>query len=185
MLGHDDEWLKTEVLIGKIVVRWGYAMGLVYSLPEEMGFQNFAAIRLGLAQLNGDGTRLTHMRKLIEHEPKLFEDWKDRSVQAIKALKSLERLVPERDALVHGIPVYSYKKDPKTKETTLKGAYMIQQRHWLDSERYLKVPEVATKHLDNIESAYESIQRVARPMLFEDWESIFGFFPDNAGRDKT
>lgn len=185
MLPHHDEWLKTEVLIGKIVIRWGYAMGLVYSLPEEMGFQNFAAIRLGLAQLNGDGTRLTHMRKLIEHEPKLFEDPKNRSVQAIKALKSLERLIPERDALIHGIPVSSYKRDPRTKERILEGAYMIQQRQWLDSERYVKVPELATEHLNKLESAYESIQRVARPMLFEDWETIFGFLPDRTDRDKS
>ncbi|WP_167693601.1 hypothetical protein [Sinorhizobium meliloti] len=182
---HHDEWLKTESLFGKIVVRWGQAMGLVYSLPEEMGFRNFAAIRLGLAQLNGDGTRLTHMRKLIEHEPKLFEDWKDRSGQAIKALQSLERLVPERDALIHGIPVSSSKMNPGTKETILEGAYLVQQHHWLDSERYVKVPEIATKHLEKIRSAYETMQRVALPMLFEDWETTFGFVPGRLDGDNS
>jgi len=172
-------------LLGKIVVRWGQAMGLVYSLPEEMGFQNFAAIRLGLAQLNGDGTRLTHMRKLIEHEPKLFEDWKDRSVQAIKALQSLERLVPERDALIHGIPVSSYTMNAGIKETILEGAYLVQQHRWLDSERYVKVPEIATKHLEKIRSAYDTMQRVALPMLFEDWETTFGFVPGRLDGDNA
>lgn len=174
MLRHHEDWRETEALLGKIVITWGYAMGLVYSLAQEMGFQNFAAIRLGLAQLNGDGTRLSHMRKLIEYEPKLFDDPRGRNVEAILALKALEKLVPARDALIHGIPVSSYTRDPATRAFIREGAYMIQQRHWSESERFVKVPERAREHLEKLESAYEGMQRVANPMLFEDWHSLFG-----------
>lgn len=178
MSRHEDDWSRTEALIGKIVIQWGHAMGLVYSLPKEMGFENFAAIRLGLAQLNGDGHRLSYMRKLIEHKPSLFHDPRQRERELNIALKSLERIVPERDALIHGIPVATYERDPETREIIREGAYMVQQREWQDSNRFIKIPEVAHDHLQKLEMAHESLQRVAKPMLFETWEEIFGFRPD-------
>nr|ABD75130.1 hypothetical protein [Sinorhizobium saheli] len=147
MVNDDDEWRETEALLGKIVIEWGKAMGLVYSLPKEMGFENFAAIRLGLAQFNSDGLRLAYMRKLIAHEPNLFNDSRDRAEQAMAALKVLADLGPERDALMHGIPVSDYTRDPATKKIVREGAYLIQQRKW-DNSRYLKVPYAALDHLN-------------------------------------
>ncbi|MDK1377077.1 MULTISPECIES: hypothetical protein [unclassified Sinorhizobium] len=179
MLKDHDEWLKTEAVLGKIVVQWGHAMSLVYSLPEEMGFENFAAIRLGLAQLNGDGHRLSYMRRLIEHEPKLFDDPQHRDQEALQALKALEKLVPQRDALIHGIPVLSYKRDTKTKERIREGAYMLQQREWNESTRFIKVPETALKHLEKLGTAHDSLSRVATPMLFETWRSMLDFLQSN------
>jgi hypothetical protein len=173
MLSDDDEWRETEALLGKIVIEWGKAMGLVYSLPQEMGFENFAAIRLGLAHFNSDGLRLSYMEKLIAHKPQLFYDARGRTEQALTALKVLGKLAPERDSLMHGIPVSDYARDPKSREIIRRGAYLIQQRKW-DNSRFIKVPDAAVDHLKKLKEANASLLRVAKPMLYEAWEEIFG-----------
>ncbi|TWA55659.1 hypothetical protein FB008_102227 [Sinorhizobium medicae] len=176
MVSDDEEWRETEALLGKIVIEWGKAMGLVYSLPKEMGFENFAAIRLGLAQFNSDGLRLAYMEKLISHEPRLFHDPRDRAELALAALKALGKLGSERDALMHGIPVSDYARDPKTREKIREGAYLIQQRKW-DKGRFIKVPDAAVHHLKKLKEVNVTLLRVAKPMLFEGWVEIFGFHP--------
>lgn len=176
MVSDDDEWRETEALLGKIVIEWGKAMGLVYSLPKEMGFPNFAAIRLGLAHFNSDSLRLAYMEKLISHKPPLFDDPRARSEQALAALKALEKLTRERDSLMHGIPVSDYVRDRKTREIIREGAYLVQQRKW-DSSRFIKVPDAAVDHLRKLKEANETLLRVAKPMLFENWVEIFGFQP--------
>lgn len=173
MFRDDEDWREIESLLGKTVTQWGHAMGLVYSLPEQMHFENFAAIRLALAQLNGDGSRIAFMQRLIKHRPILFDDPRERTQEALAALKELFRIVPERDAIVHGIPVWSYKRDALTKEIIREGAYMVQQREWDDANRFVKVPEQIITHLEKLEKAHDSLLRVARPMLFEEWEEIF------------
>jgi hypothetical protein len=113
------------------------------------------------------------MKSLLRHEPSLYEGDAQRKEDAIKALKSLENLIDERNALIHGVPIKSMKRNIETMETVRLGVYMIQQREWNESKRFLKVPEAAEAHLDKLKKAREMLLRVAKPLLFEDWEAIF------------
>ncbi len=173
----DREWEETEALLGKIVMTWGDAMSLVYGLPQDLGFESPAAIQLCLANANGDGSRISQMKSLLRHEPILYEKNAQRKEDAIKALSNLEKLIPERDSLIHGVPTKLMKRDIYTMETVRLGVYMIQQRKWNEDERFIKVPEAAEAHLEKLKEGREMLLRVAKPMLFEDWEAIFGDLP--------
>lgn len=85
-----EERAKTQELLGKILMLWGDIMGLVYRLPEALGFSNPEAIQLGLAQINGDASRVAYLSKLLKHEPKLADVDAQRSADALAALSKLK-----------------------------------------------------------------------------------------------
>lgn len=175
------DWTDVEALIGRIVIKWGHAMGLVYKLPERMGFENFEAIRFGLAQMAGDSPRIEYIRKLVAYEPRLFvhptisgNEIGVFQQQVRGALKTLGELTKERDAIIHGIPVFSVKQDLKTGKVVRRGKYLVQHREWDEGKQYLPMPDAANVHLRKLDAVYQGLQEKATPMLFEDWEGIFG-----------
>jgi hypothetical protein len=176
----EEKWSETETLLGRVVFKWGAVMGLVYGLPKDMEFENADAIRLGLASSSGDGSRIQHMRDLLSHTPALFPSNPERTEKALVALKTLSTLIKKRDALIHGVPVWSFKRDLGTKEVLRRGAYLVQQRKWNEGERFLKVPEAVQEHLSALDAAHLELQKVAKPMLFEDWDALFAGLPDEA-----
>lgn len=177
----EEQWTEIERLVGRVVLRWGRLMGLVYALPEKLGFPNDKAIVLGLAQLSGDGSRLDYMRKLLQHAPPLHSTDCATNVAVLRALKSIAALIPERDSIVHGIPLWSMKRDAKTRLVIRDGYYLSQPRQWDESTKYLKVPEVVQDHLAKLDAAYESLLPFAAPILFKDWSEIFGIGDTDGG----
>lgn len=165
----DNRWAETRELLGQIVFRWGAAMGLVYAIPKSLEFENEAAIRLGLAALNGDGARIQHLMALISHPENLTPAESGRKEEAKKALKKLAGLTAERDGLIHGIPIISFKRDLPSSHVVRNGCYLVQERAVDDERRFIKVPDAATEHLAKLNDAYNDLQKVAHPILFEEW----------------
>lgn len=170
----DKQWADTERLLGQIVMKWGQTMGMVYGLASDLEFEAPDAIRLCLAGANGDGSRITQMLNLLRHQPLLMSPNTARTAEAVAALKQVQSLIEKRDSLIHGVPIISLKRDVKTRKVIRQGCYLIQQRIWDEEKRFVKVPEAAQRHLDELEKASDALLRVARPMLFEDWEKLFG-----------
>ncbi len=172
-----DERAKTQELLGKIVMLWGDIMGLVYRLPEALGFSDPEAIQLGLAQFNGDGSRFEYLSKLLKHEPKLADSNQERTTDALRVLAALEKMNKRRDNFVHGVPILSFKRNIDNKEVIRDGCYLVLTRKLVEKDRYLKVPEAAQEFIEELEEVYEQLLRVTTPMLFEDWENIWGSQP--------
>lgn len=172
-----EERAKTQELLGKIVMLWGDIMGLVYRLPEALGFSGPEAIQLGIAQLNGDGQRFDYLSSLLKHEPNLAHTDSARTANALAALSTLTKMNKTRDSLIHGIPVLSFKRRLDTKETVRAGCYLIQTRKLVEKDRYLKVPETAQAFIAELEAVHEQLLQVTHPLLFEDWEQIWGKQP--------
>ncbi|MCB4918047.1 hypothetical protein ACI50E_06470 [Brucella sp. ZJ1_1] len=172
-----EERAKTQELLGKILMLWGDIMGLVYRLPEALGFSNPEAIQLGLAQINGDASRVAYLSKLLKHEPKLADVDAQRSADALAALSKLKKMNDRRDGFVHGVPVLTMKRHRDTREIIRDGCYLIQTRELDEKNRYLKVPEAAETFIAELEAIHEQLLRVTSPLLFEDWERILGTQP--------
>lgn len=117
------------------------------------------------------------MSRALRHEPKLTEANEECVANAITVLLQLKKLNEKRDRFVHGLPVISMKRDLSTKEVLRNGFYLIQTRKLDEKQRYLKVPEAAEAFLAELEQGYEQLLRVAKPMLFEDWERLWGVQP--------
>jgi hypothetical protein len=168
-----EQKAQTQELLGRIVMLWGDIMGLVYSLPEVLEFSSPDAIKLCLAELNGDGTRIDHLAKLLKHKPKFAGVGEERIATTLRVLAKLKGLAIKRDAFIHGVPTMTMQRDIHTKELVLDGCYLIQTRKLDEKARYMKVPEAAEEFLNDLTSAYDELLRIARPMLFEDWHRLW------------
>lgn len=168
-----EEKAQTKVLLGEIVMLWGDVMASVYRLPSAPGLANPEAIQLGLAHLNGDGTRFTYLSKLLRHNPKLADVDEQRIADTIAVLARLNKMNKQRDSFVHGLPVLTMKRDQDTRETIRDGCYLIQTRELDEKDRYLKVPEAAETFLTELQEVYDQLLQVTVPMLFEDWQQLW------------
>ncbi len=154
-------------------MKWGDIMGLVYGLPNDLEFSSPDAIKLCLAQLNGDGTRIDHLIKLLKHQPSFAGVNEDRVTATLAILAKLKTLSHKRDIFIHGVPTISVKRDVATKEVIRDGCYLIQTRQPDEGRKYVKVPEAAEDFLIELGGAYDELLKVARPMLFEDWLELW------------
>lgn len=173
----DSEWEEIEKLVGRVVLKWGRLMGLIYGLPSELGFPNSKAVALGLAQMSGDGSRLDYMRKLLQHSPPLHRASEEAVISLLSQLKILSGLIKERDSIIHGIPVWSMKKDTKSRKIIRHGYYLVQHRQWDEGRRFLKIPERVHSHIEQIDQAYSSIFPLAKPLVYADWQDLIGGGP--------
>lgn len=154
----DALWDEAKIKVGNCVIQWGSAMAVVYKIPKSFKFENYKAVQICLARLSGDEQRIELLIRLMKSMPETRKHVGDELFdETLAALKRLTKLSKPRNAIIHGLPVFSMHSDRETREIVRHGIYLIQTREPETSdERYGKLLTICDEFITEI----RSVQRV-------------------------
>ncbi|MCA0943391.1 hypothetical protein LCM08_00540 [Salipiger pacificus] len=168
-----EHWAPMEALLGRVVTDWGQTMALLYNLPDALGLEKAEKLQGRLAWMTGDHARIQCLLDIIEHSPLSLEnaDSEKRALVA-QALCKLKRLAGLRDALVHGLPVVSFKRDIVDGSVIRRGTYLVQSRGKTEDARYLKLPEAGEDFIVQLAEVKASLFDVVHEVSIEAWRAF-------------
>ncbi|WP_420004396.1 hypothetical protein [Arenibacterium sp. LLYu02] len=155
-------WDAARYKIGDCVLIWGTAMSTVYRIPATFGMENAEEFQIHLAGLSGDSQRIRTLIRGIKDLPATSEDEEIQSRSgAVSALKLLDKLSDDRDAIVHGLPVYNMKSDRNTREIIRNGLFLVQTRKADEAKRFRDLFQATEDFLSKMSPIVSSLRRVS------------------------
>lgn len=168
-----EHWAPMEALLGRVVTDWGQTMALVYNLPDALGLEKAEKLQGRLAWMTGDHARIQCLLDIIEHSPLSPENANsEKRALVAQALCELKRLAGLRDALVHGLPVVSFKRDLDNGSVIRRGTYLVQTRGKTEEARYLKLPEAGEEFIANLDDIKSTLFDIVHEISIEAWRAF-------------
>ena len=168
-----EHWAPMEALLGRVVTDWGQTMALIYNLPNALGLEKAEKLQGRLAWMTGDHARIQCLLDIIEHSP-LSPQGADSEKRALAAqsLGKLKLLAGLRDALVHGLPVVSFKRDLENGTVIRRGTYLVQTRGKTEDARYLKLPETGEEFIAKLDDIKSTLFDIVHEISIEEWRAF-------------